>query len=95
MGIDSLLLFVVAHQGQRIRELIAGLTLRPVDDLQHVSSGDVVGVGPAAGRGRTAAVQVDAEPRIGILPAAVALVDLDHLHRPLRLSHVSDRSKAT
>jgi SAM-dependent methyltransferase len=67
----------------------------PVDDLQYVGSGDVIGVGPALGRDCPAAMQVDAEPRIAVLPAAAALVDLDHQRRPLRLSHVSDCSEPT
>jgi hypothetical protein len=69
--------FVVVHKGDGVREGVACLPLRPIDDLRYVSTGHVIGVGPAMSGCRPSAMQVDPEPRARVLPAGVAFIDLD------------------
>jgi hypothetical protein len=65
---------VVMDKSYGIRQRMPSLALRPIDHLKDVRSGDVVGGCPSGRRGFAAAVQVDAEPWIGLLPATVTFV---------------------
>jgi hypothetical protein len=71
---------IVVDERNGTRQRLTSLSLSPVDDLDDVGSRDVVGVGPAVGRRFATSVQVDPEPRLGQLPAAIALVNLGNLH---------------
>ena len=71
---------VVMNQGHCIRERIPGLPLCPVDDLENVSSGHVVGVSPPIRGFWATAVQVDPESGARIFPSGIALIDLYNLN---------------
>lgn len=79
-GVHGFLRLVVVHQRDGVRQVVARLTLRPVDDLEDVSTRHVVRSGRTC-RGRLpAAVQVDPEARRVLLPVAVTLIHAHDVH---------------
>lgn len=66
--------------GHGVHEHLTGLALDPIDHLDDVRAGEVVGVGPATDVGALRSLEVDAEARMVVLPVAVALVNLNDLH---------------
>lgn len=63
--VQSLVIGIVVDEGDGVSQLASRLTLCPVDDLQHICAGHVVGTGPTDRRLLTTAVQVD--PESGLL----------------------------
>ena len=70
--------FSLADQGHRVQPVVGDLALRPPDDLQDVGAIDVVRGHRPGRRGAlndsfATLKQVRAEPRVIVLPAAIAL----------------------